>query len=192
MTYVSAVVEGQIDEAVIERLISDAGAQTARVYVKGGRGPLLAQMQGYRNAARLGPWVVLCDLDQDQCAPQFVAAHLPVPDDLELRVAVRAIEAWLLADPGLARVLGIQQAQLPRHPELELRPKQTLINLARNSPRRRVRQDIGGRPGQPDPGPMYNETLIDFVNAAWNPLRAAERSPSLRRAMEAVARVAGG
>ena len=192
MTYVSAAVEGQIDEAVIERLIGDAGAQTAQVYVKGGRGPLLAQLQGYRNAARLGPWVVLCDLDQDQCAPQFVAAHLPASSDFELRVAVRAIEAWLLADPGLAKVLGIRQAQLPRYPELELRPKQTLINLARNSPRRRVREDIGGRLGQPDPGSMYNEMLINFVKATWNPQRAAERSDSLRRAIVAVARLAGG
>ena len=192
MIYVRAAVEGKLDDAIARRLVTDAGAEIANVYRTDGRANLIGRIRGYAAAAHYDRWLVLCDLDQDQCAPQFVAAHLPAPSDLELRVAVRSIEAWLLADPGLAKVLGIRQAQLPRQPELELRPKQTLINLARNSPRRRVREDIGGRPGQPDPGSLYNETLTNFVNSKWNTERAAERSPSLRRAMEAVGRLAGG
>ena len=38
MTYVSAAVEGQIDEAVIRRLIGDAGAQRRRYTLKAGAG----------------------------------------------------------------------------------------------------------------------------------------------------------
>ena len=36
---------------------------------------------------------------------------------------------------------------------------------------------------------LYNVTLSEFVETEWNPKRAAERSPSLGRAIGAVERL---
>ena len=190
MTYIEAAVEGLLDEAVVKRLATDAGARIVQIHVKGGRAPLLDQLRGYHEAARYSPWLVLCDLDQDECAPAFVGQHLPTPSDLCLRVAVRSVESWLLADPGLASFLGVKQSRLPRRPEMELRPKQSLVNLARSSRRRVIREDVGGEQNHRDPGPRYNDLLIEFVRERWDPRRAAEWAPSLGRAIGAVGRLA--
>ncbi|MEI6449145.1 MAG: hypothetical protein WCP98_04245, partial [Actinomycetes bacterium] len=46
------------------------------------------------------PWIVIVDLDSEaDCAPQLVSDWLPESADLmHLRVAVHAVESWLLAD----------------------------------------------------------------------------------------------
>jgi hypothetical protein len=106
-------------------------------------------------------------------------------------VAVRAVEAWLLADAErLAAFLGIRAALIPRDPDAEHDPKTTLVNLARRSRRRAIREDIVPREGSGGRvGPGYVGRLIEFVTAAengWRPGVAAGRSDSLRRCLEAL------
>ena len=104
--FVSAVVEGKTDEPVVRRLVDHAGACIDRIYVKGGKDRLKSDVRGYDNAARRAPWFVLVDLDRDKslepaedCAPVLRGKWLPNPAcGMCFRVAVRAMEAWLLAD----------------------------------------------------------------------------------------------
>ena len=99
------------------------------------------------------------------------------------RVAVRQIEAWLLADSErLARFLSIAIARVPVDPEALDNPKETLVNLARHSRRRDIREDMVPRPRSGrSVGAAYTSRLIEFAETQWRPEIAAERADSLRR-----------
>ena len=193
MIYVKAAVEGKLDDAIVRRLVANAGAEIVNVYRADGRANLISRIRGYAAAARYDRWLVLCDLDQDECAPKFVASAVQNPPALFcFRVAVRSVESWLLADPGLAAHMEISLALLPHEPDSEPHPKQTLIRLAQRSRNRDIRLNVGGTHGTSDTPILYNSFFSDFVESDWDLAQAARRSDSLRRAMEAVSRLAGG
>src|SRR4030042_1572233 len=106
--FIQSAVEGLLDEAVIKRLIEHIGAVPGPTYGKYGKSYLREKVGGYNAAARSSPWVVLVDLNHEEdCAPPLRASWLPHPErGMCFRVAVREVEAWLLADrePG-ARLL---------------------------------------------------------------------------------------
>jgi len=62
---ISAAVEGIVDETVVRRIIVEAGGLPGTIYGKNGKPLLRRQIQGYNNAARFSPWMVLVDLDRD-------------------------------------------------------------------------------------------------------------------------------
>ncbi len=186
---VSIAAEDALSEEVLRKLMSVAN-QTYAVgpaYVRSGFGYLRRSIRGFNNAARGTPFLVLTDLDQQVCAPTLIRDWLPVPanENLIFRVAVREVEAWLLADrPGIAGFLGVRVASVPCEVEDIPNPKEALINLARRSRRRSLREDIvppvRSRRVQ---GPNYNGRLRSFVGAHWNPRHAASYSPSLARTL---------
>src|SRR3954471_10845125 len=97
--YLSSAVEGPLDEAVVRRLAHEAGLSVGAVYGKNGKGRIRRQLHGYNNAAQHNPWLVLVDLDQENCAADLRNLWLPEPASFMcFRVAVRAVESWLLAD----------------------------------------------------------------------------------------------
>ena len=125
--------KGVTDEAVVRRLLAYAGLACGIVYGKSGKGALLERLPNYNQAARFAPWLVVVDLDQDaECAPPFVRSLLPDPaGNMHFRVAVRAVESWLLADAGrLAAFLGVPVARIPADPDAQPDPKRTLVDLA--------------------------------------------------------------
>ena len=78
--------------------------------------------------------MVLTDLDDGPCPSDLIGGWLTSPrhPNLILRVAVREVEAWLLADAGnLAKFLGIDEARIPAIPEEIRDPKAMLVELAR-------------------------------------------------------------
>lgn len=187
---VTAAVEGDLDEAVLRRIADHAGVSIGNVYGRHGKPALLKSMPGYNNAAQYAPWVVLVDLDRScDCAPPCVRQWLPQPSALMcFRAVVRAIEAWLLADrERIAAWLGIAIAHVPTNPEELHDPKQALVNLARRSRRRRIRDDMVPRDGSGRPiGALYNDQLIQFVEHqanGWRPDRASQDSDSLARCL---------
>jgi len=116
---ISAAVEGIVDEAVVRKLIAHADATLGDVYGKQGKFFLRQKIAGYNNAAQRAPWLVLVDLDSDEdCAPPLRSAWLPQPAPyLCFRVAVREVEAWLLADAErLAGFLSVALSRLPSDP----------------------------------------------------------------------------
>jgi hypothetical protein len=197
MVVISAAVEGLVDETVIKSLIREAGAITGQVYGKRGKAFLRESIGGYNNSARFRPWVVLVDLDQDApCAPQLCQNWLAAKAaKLCFRVAVRAVEAWLLADrESIAKFLSVSPSRIPIDPESESNPKQLMVDLAARSKRRSIREDMVPRPGSGrSVGPAYTSRLIEFVQSPlWRPTIAAERSESLRRCRGCIERLVQG
>jgi len=111
-----------------------------------------------------------------------------VPDPapyLCFRVAVREVEAWLMADAAtLASFLGVVRNRIPPNPEQLDDPKTETVNLARRSQRRAIRKDMVPRAGSGrSVGPAYASRLIEYVRTSWRPEAASEQSQSLRRAI---------
>ncbi|MBL8539311.1 MAG: hypothetical protein JNK68_02950 [Betaproteobacteria bacterium] len=171
----------------MRKLITQVGAELGPVYGKYGKASLREKRTGYVNAARRAPWIVLVDLDHDApCPPPLRSDWVPVQVPfLCFRVAVRAVEAWLLADAdALAAFLGVSRNRIPRDPESLQDPKTAMVNLARASRRTAIRADMVPRDGSGRPiGPAYASRLIEFASSPWRPDIAAQRSDSLRRAL---------
>jgi hypothetical protein len=190
---VSAAVEGIVDEAVVRKLIVCAGGTPGTVYGKSGKPHLRRHVQGYNNAAKHSPWIVLIDLDRDaDCAPPLCEQWVPdIAQRLCFRVAVREIEAWLMADSEtLASFLSVARSKLAGDPERLLEPKIEMVNLARHSRRREIREDMvpRERSGR-QVGPAYASRLIEYVETQWRPEVAAQEAESLRRAIDCLGRL---
>ncbi len=199
LVVITGAVEGDVDEAVLRRLVEHVGATPGPVHGKNGKTHLRQRLDGYNQAARLSPCVVLVDLNHDAgCAPPFCASWLPNPaPHMCFRVAVRMIEAWLLADrERLARFLSIRGTQVPLNPEGVDDPKHTMVELARQSRRREIREDMVPRPGSGRAvGPAYTSRLIEFVlegTSGWRPKVAAKSSDSLDRCLRCLRRLMTG
>lgn len=180
-------VEGPVDAAVLRRILRQAGHDAGPIHIKNGKPAVLDKLGGYNAAARLMPWIVLVDLNGDaECAPSFVAKHLPSPaEQMQFRVAVRQVEAWLLADAiGFAHFLRVSRDRLPGDPDSLENAKRTLVEIARHSNDRKVREEITPSPGSGrQVGPGYVARMIEFIQVTWNPEDAASRSESLRRCL---------
>lgn len=194
---ISVAVEGVIDEAVVRRLADHVGARVGPVYGRNGKAKLLNSVKGYNKAAHHSPWVVLADLDRDaECAPPFRSEWLPsIAPLMCFRVVVREVEAWLMADrERIADFLRVPLTTIPLETESVEDPKQTLVNLARRSRRRAIREDMVPRvESGRQVGPAYPSRLIQFVEdrkQGWRPDVAAECSNSLCRCMQCLRRLA--
>ena len=191
--YITAAVEGIIDEAVAAKLISHVGGKIGPVYGKQGKPYLRQQLSRYNNAARHAPWFMLIDLDLDaDCAPPICRAWLGNPNLLAcFRVAVRETEAWLLADPqSLAQFLSVSSARIPAQPESLNDPKMEMVNLARNSRRKAIREDMVPRVGSGrSVGPAYSSRVIEYIVKSWRPDVAATHADSLARTIRALRRL---
>jgi len=101
---------------------------------------------------------------------------------------VRRVESWLLADrQACASFLGVPVAQLPFRPDDEPDPKQTLVNLARRSRWRQIREDLVPAENSTSRiGKNYNGQLTRLIMTAWNAQRANQHSPSIARAIRAL------
>jgi hypothetical protein len=182
----SAAAEGILDEAVIGRVVRSVNAELGPVFGKNGKPDLLRQLGGFNYSAAHGqPWIVVVDLDADAgCAPPARAAWLPDPAPLMcFRIAVREIESWLLADAEtLADYLGVNAGRIPAAPDGIADPKLAMVELARRSRRRRVREEMVPRPGSGrQVGPAYASRLIAYSLSEWRPDVAAANSESLGR-----------
>lgn len=186
------VVEGTMDEAIVTRLLQASGICQYNIKVAGGKHNILKKLYGYDQAARFGgSWLVVMDLDQDAgCAPQYAGQLLREPADrMALRFAVRASEAWLMADNERMEVFtGIRSDLFPRKPDEEWDPKHSLVNLISAKCRRRaLKMDIVPANGSGrKQGPNYVNLLRQFALEHWRPEVAALNSDSLARCIRAL------
>jgi hypothetical protein len=184
---ITAAVEGLADEVVVRRLIEHVGASTGAVYGRQGKDGLRKRTRGYDAAGRHAPWLVLVDLDRDaECAPALRRQWLSdLAPHVCLRIAVRSVEAWLLADSErLASFLAVSVRRIPAAPDRLDDPKAELVSLARSSRRQAVRHDMVPRPESGRRvGAAYTSRLIEFASGLWRPEAASLRSDSLGRAI---------
>jgi len=197
MTPVALATEDELSEAVGVKLLAEHRvlAETSPMLLrKNGFGYLRSRMDSWRKMANRQIVLVLTDLDRVACPLALLTDWLgddrQCPQDLLLRIAVREVEAWLLADHEAVRGLMGNKGRLPMEPDGLPDPKQYLLGLAQNAPRA-VREDLVARRGAvASQGLGYNRRLVEWVRADWSPERAAARSPSLSRARRALSAVA--
>ncbi|HOW77739.1 MAG TPA: DUF4276 family protein [Candidatus Competibacteraceae bacterium] len=190
MIEIAIATEDALSEALVETLVQRSGrpVRIAERLRRQGFGYLKSRMALFNQIAHWRPVLVLTDLDQAECAPQLRRDWLrqpPVPN-LLFRVAVREVEAWLLADgEAFAAFLGIDSRKVPMQPEMLPDPKQRLLSLVRQSRQRNLQRDILPAPGaRTIQGLGYNEQLIRFVRDYWRIECAVAQAPSLARAWQ--------
>ena len=183
---VALAVEGIVDEAVVLKLFQEASIVPGSSYICEGVGNLRRRLRGFNAGARHSPWFVLCDLDQKKCAPGLRYSFLgdAQAGGMQFRVAVREIEAWLLADrETFADFLGVSAKLIPQGPEQVDDPKRAVIDLARKSDKKEIRRGIvpSGTSGR-RVGATYTAEVSRYVRERWSPTRASIAAPSLARA----------
>lgn len=168
MQRINVVVEGDTDLPVARAILKLVGLEPGLEIDCGGKARLDQRLPGYNAAAGRAPWLVLRDLDTDAaCASSLVQRLTPRPaPKLCLRIAVRAIEAWLLVDADrVARFLHVKPDQVPGAPDELPDPKQALVNLARRSTKPAIREDmVPGRKASRLVGPGYEARIIEFAS----------------------------
>ena len=162
------------------------------VYSNAGFGYLKKQAGAFNNAAKGCPFLLLTDLDQHVCPPVLIRSWLdqPLHEHFLLRVAVREVEAWLLADVrNLARFLRIRREPVLIPPEQIPDPKRELLTLAWSSSSRDIREALVWQDehGQFRQGPDYNGRLSIFIQNHWD----IQLSRTKTRSMEALFRALG-
>ncbi len=189
-SFVSGAVEGITDEPILRCMIESRGGTVHRLQVQHGKPNLRRALPGYNAAAERALWLVLVDLDDDYpCAGALVADWLPRRSrNMCLRVAVRQMESWLLADAErFSTFFSVRRNRIPLAPDALPNAKTTLVQLAAQSGRKAIRQDMTPRPGSGRRvGPAYASRIIEFAQGenGWRPDVAAARSPSLRRCLD--------
>ena len=194
--FVTVAVEGDSEVPIIDRILDLVGIERGVVYGLKGKDFLDNRLLNYNQAARHSGWLILRDLDHDAgCAPALIEGLLPSRSSgMLLRVPVRAVEAWLLADrERVAEFLGVRQHLVPVNPEQEEDPKGFVVSLARRSRRRDVREDMVPQRGTSSRvGPGYSARIMEFAGGRWRPRVAARRSPSLAACIAALRRWRAG
>lgn len=181
------VVEDTLSGFVLRKLVEEFGngLSVHSVQLMGGFGKIQTGIQRFKNASNVTPHIVLTDLDMRDCAPRLLEDWSvdSVTNNMLFRIAVREVEAWLLADrEGIAQFLNLPLAKIPQHPDFENDPKQTFINLVRRCKKRRLVEELVPPIGSSASiGPLYNTRLGEFVREGWNINRAAVNSDSLSR-----------
>ncbi len=185
---VNYAVEDGLSGAVMGRCLRECRLQPGVVLGGHGFGDLKRISPGLNRASAVVPYVVLTDLDRFPCPPALVQDWLGevcCSDRFLLRIAVREVESWLLADiDGVADFLGVSRSHLPREPEACMDPKLELLKAARRCRRRFLREGLVAEADWgPVQGPNYNDALAEFVDRRWSVELAQSKSLSLDKAI---------
>lgn len=189
---ISLIAEGLLDEQVLRQLVAQVAPrlQAGVCYGKRGREWLRENIYKFNRAAQTWAYVCLADLELEECPPALLQFWLPdgVHENMRTRIAVRMVESWLLADrEAISQFLGIAVHHIPQMPDNELNPKQVMVNLARRSRSRTIRDElVPARGSVGTVGKNYRGQLERFVNQVWKAERAQVHSPSLQRAIRSL------
>lgn len=188
MTFVALATEDELSEAVGKRLLIDAGYQLdpAPLLRRNGSGYLRSKMDSWCEMAKRKPVFLLTDLDRTACPVELRAAWIGnrnPSENLVMRIAVREVEAWILADHQALKTIVGGRGSLPADPDLIPDPKQYFLRLVAKQARREVREElVAGAGAIASQGIGYNARLSHLVSTVWSPERAALRSKSLHKA----------
>ncbi len=189
---INLAVEDDLSEAVLKEILK----QSQRPFSVGtclkhrGYGYLKKILPGINHAAKGSPYLVLTDLDKNECPLALIAEWLPHPKhpNLIFRVAVTEVEAWLLAHrEAFAQFLGISVNLIPDDVDSVPNPKKLLIELTEKSKKRYLRDAIvPAKNSTAKIGRDYNGQLIQFINQNWKAELAKAHSRSLERAVNEI------
>lgn len=199
---VDYLTEGATDAIVAEKLIRAAGLVPGTDYLLGsrrrGKQQFDNRVRGLNAGVKHGRAVLaLRDHDDDApCAGDLVRSILSDRDPrLILRIAVRSVEAWLMADrDAYARHFGVRVADVPNVPETIERPKDLLNNWINGSRGKHLTRFVAEQRRYG----LANWQIIAayqtiFVRDVWDVTRARNfgSAPSLNRAFAALEQIGG-
>lgn len=192
MAIINFLVEGGIDEAVANKLVSFTGHEAGGCYGRRGCGYIKKTIKGFNSSAQVSYYLALVDFMDTRmpCPGEVVAQWLPHRNKQMLfRIVIREIESWLLADTNaIASFLNLKQSFIPTKVEDLTDPKQVLINLARRSRSRVLREAlVPAMHSTASEGILYNPEMIRFVKEFWDPEKARVNSPSLEKCIQRLA-----
>lgn len=182
---IPALVEGYLDERVLKVLWSQSGRDPDDLIVRNAAGnPFWRLAQKYNQAGRNSLVLGLADLEQEVCVAVALRQLVPARSEgFKLRLAVRMVESWLMADrDALAAYLGVGVGALPRDPDTEPHPKRRIVDIARGSRKRAIRECLVPQGTGAVVGAEYTPVMAEFVERHWDVSRARRVSPSLDRA----------
>ena len=184
--------EGRSDEVVAAKVILAAGALPGTSYGRPSRGKanLDRRVQGLNAGVAFGrPILILRDFDHDAACPAaLVAKMLPARHpNCFLRICVREVEAWLMADRAeYARACGLPIGAVPSRPEEIDDLKAVVLGwvAASRAPKLKRHLDDARRRAVADWAAL-GEWHAVFATSAWDPVRAATSgaAPSLARTL---------
>jgi hypothetical protein len=153
----------------------------------GGITKLLPSIARYVKQAQY-VWPVLCVADTDKkCPVELRNEWLPphAPNSFMFRLAVPEAESWVLADrEAFAEFFRVPINKITAEPEKLADAKVELLRLARMSKVRSLKEEVVSATSPVKRGVGYNTHLCALVYKHWDAIRAAERAPSLSRAIE--------
>lgn len=188
MAILNYLVEGEIDEAVALKIIPYTGHEVGAGFGKKGWNYIRDKV-GYFNISAVGTsYLALADfMDTGQVCPgAVIETCLPNRNhNMLLRIVVREIESWILGDRrNIANFLGVSDVRIPLNPETDTDPKRTLVNIARRSRIRSVRESVVPDVGSTaQVGKLYNSEIKRFVQDIWDPDIARGNCPSLNKCL---------
>jgi len=190
------VVEDELSDAVLRKMLGEYSNRVDLQIVsigKRGKGYIKTRINEFNRQNNDLPFFILVDLDSNSCAPELIHQWLkrPCRKNLIFRVAVREIEAWLLADPnGISNYLNMDHSYIYKevnYPDNLADPKSKLLSLVERSRKRNMINDIVKKERSSlKQGPGYNTRLTEFVINNWNMERARSNSDSFNRAVNAL------
>jgi hypothetical protein len=132
--------------------------------------------------------VAIADRDSEsKCPVETIHAWLGGLDrhpNLVVRMAEMEVESWIMADrESISKYLDVPLNRIPQFPDAIIDPKSELVNIARHSRSKLIREQMCPASGSRSPvGPAYNSLVESFIRSNWRPANALLCSPSLRRA----------
>lgn len=186
---IGLVAEDELCDAVGRKILKQLAPKflISGIRVGNGTGYITSRLSAFNHAAKVMPYLVISDLDNQACPSGLVRAILPEGNHHNLlwRIAIREIESWILADRTcFARFLQVNPTSIPANPDSVKDPKALVVSLARRSRRPQLRRGLAGLKGRGRVvGPRYNDLLGGFIREKWSPQRGRQHSESLRRAL---------
>ncbi|HLP48051.1 MAG TPA: hypothetical protein VK186_27075 [Candidatus Deferrimicrobium sp.] len=192
---VNIVIEDDLSKEMIKNILKQSGGHflvntifpdLKRENSNAGCNYIKKRINGFNSAAKIIPYIVLTDLDENECAPSLMREWIPngKHPNLLFRVAVREVEAWVMADRNsFAKFLGIEPKIIPLDIDVQIQdPKRFLLDLTRRSRKKDIQIKLLPRKGSTAKvGPYYNQTLIAFLYDHWQLDEAIKYSDSLKR-----------
>jgi hypothetical protein len=200
---ISIVGEDSATKESLKRIVTDYNSDLNIVNEYPARGGKTKQLiKRYNLLAASIPILLLTDLDQYDCAPEFIRQHLggaAKHNNFLLRVAVDEVESWLMADRvGFAEYFEVPIELIPQSiapriskptvNELSFPFKPSLymqIEIFPHSTNKQFREGFISSV-EAYKGPEYNSLITPFIQKKWNLKAAAKNSYSLRKAIERI------
>ncbi len=180
------IVEDQLSDTVARKMLEETGKnyEVANVVIWN-KDKIKKEIKQINKAANNQVYFVLTDQDTNNRCPPDAIRELPGPvnQNLFYRFAVMEVESWVMAHrESISKFLSVPVNRIPMDTDTIINPKEHLINLARKSRSKRIRDDIAPRNNSTSRvGPDYNGRLGQFVSEYWDVRTASQCSPSLRR-----------